>query len=78
MASSWAGVTTAELEALRTQILASLGRGLNAQSYTVGARTLTRASLREQRELLREVCQEIDARTDQTGGVIFVEFGEPS
>jgi hypothetical protein len=77
MPSGFETVPTADLESLRDAIVDGLARSVNAISYQIGGRTLTRASLKEQRELLREVCQELAARTDETGGIGVVEFGEP-
>lgn len=77
MPSGFETVPTADLEALRDAIMDGLTRGVNAISYQIGGRTLTRASLKDQRDLLRDVTQELFARTDQTGGVGVVEFGEP-
>ena len=77
MPSGFETVTTADLESLRDAIVAGLSRGVNAISYQIGGRTLQRASLKEQRDLLRDVTQELFARTDQTGGIGVVEFGEP-
>ena len=78
MASGFETVTTADLEALRDATMASITRGLNAISYQIGGRTLSRAGIKDLRELLRDVTQELAARTDQTGGIGFVEFGEPA
>ena len=78
MPSGFETVTTADLESLRDAIVAGLSRGVNAISYQIGGRTLSRAGIKDLRELLRDVTQELAARTDQTGGIGFVEFGEPA
>jgi hypothetical protein len=76
MASGFETVPVADLEDLRDAIILALGRGLNAISLTIGGRSLQRASIKDMRDLLRDITQEIAARTDQTGGIGFIEFGE--
>lgn len=77
MASGFETVPIADLETLRDNIVLALGRSLNSISYQIGGRTLTRAGLKDLRELLREVTQEIASRSNQDGGIILIEFGEP-
>lgn len=78
MASGFETVPIADLEELRDNIVLSIGRGLNAISYQIGGRTLSRAGIRDLQQLLRDVTQEIASRADQTGGIGFIEFGDPS
>ena len=73
------GVSTTDLETLQTNTLASLNRSLNAEGYGIGSRNLQRASIAALSKLLTEIGEELERRTDTTGGVGFIEIGdEPS
>jgi hypothetical protein len=71
------GLTTAQLETMRTNLLAAYERSLNATSYGIGSRNLTRESAASLLKQLNEVSSELGRRTDQTGGFGLIEFGEP-
>jgi hypothetical protein len=70
-------LTTAQLTTLHADTLAALNRSLNATSYQIGTRQLSRAGIADLARLLSEVSEELANRTDQTGGVGLVEFGAP-
>lgn len=70
-------LTTAELTTLKDNLVANLNRGLSAQSYQIGSRQLTRASLTDTAELLNAVSAELTSRTDDTAGIGIVGFNEP-
>jgi len=73
------GISTTDLETLQTNTLAALNRSLNAEAYGIGSRNLQRASVDKLAKLLSEIGQELEHRTDTTGGIGFVEIGdEPS
>lgn len=71
-------LTDAQLSTLKTNLLASLNAtATTGESYAIGQRSLKRGSLKETAELLSAVNREIRQRADTTGGLIYVEFGEP-
>ena len=70
-------LTTAQLQTLHDDTLASLTRSLNATSYQIGTRQLSRAGIDTLSKLLADVSEELANRTDQSGGVGVVEFGAP-
>lgn len=69
-------LTTAELQTMRTNLLAAHGRALNAEVYNVGARGLSRPSAKSVLEQLEAVSRELARRGDVTGGLISVQFTE--
>lgn len=72
-------LTTAQLETLRDNLLATINRSTNAQSYIAGGgRQLSRMDPEKAFEMLSKVNWELESRTD-TGGDIFIhaDFGEP-
>lgn len=70
-------LTVAQLETLRDNLIAAHARSLNATGYGIGSRNLTRASPESILKQLNDVSREIAARTDLSGGIGLVEFGEP-
>lgn len=70
-------LTTAQLETLRDNLIAAHAKALNATSYGIGSRNLTRASPASILEQLDLVSRELAARSDQTGGIGLVQFVEP-
>lgn len=72
-------LTDAELTTLKTNLLASLNRSTNAQSYTAGGgRMLNRMAPKDVMEWLSAVNREIAARADSTGDpFIIVDFNDP-
>lgn len=71
-------LTDAELTTLKTNLLASLNRSTNAQSYEVGGRKLSRMDPKDTMDLLNAVSREIAARADSSGDpFILAEFGGP-
>ena len=71
------GLTVAQLETLRDNLIAAHARSLNATGYGIGSRNLTRESAASILRQLNEVTTELARRSDQTGGIGLVEFGEP-
>lgn len=71
-------LTIAQLETMRDNLIAAHAKALNAQSYGIGSRNLVRAQASSILEQLDLVTREIASRTDATGGVGLVEFGEPA
>ena len=73
-------LTDAELTQLKTDLLASITRSANAQSYTAGGgRQLTRMDPEKAMKMLSWVNQEIAARADTSGDpLIHVDFEEPA
>lgn len=72
-------LTTTQLEEMRDETRTAYLRSLNATSYGVGARNLTRAQPEQLAKLLSDICAELARRSDDTGGVGSVEIGdEPS
>lgn len=69
--------TTSELETLLSNIDASITRTLNAQSYGIGSRNLTRPSLQQLMELRKHVADELAARSTIGGGNIGVASFAP-
>ncbi len=70
-------LSDAELQAMKTNLLAAHPRTLNAKSYQIGSRSLSRESGESILKQLASVSAEIAARADQTGGTAVAEFGEP-
>ena len=75
--SSFSTLTTAQLETLRDNCLASLNRSTNAQKYSTPGDSLERMSPQDALEILSKVDAELAARTDETGGIGVIEFEEP-
>lgn len=75
---SLASLTTAQLETMRDDLIAAIGRTLNSQSYTAAGESLTRARIPELQALLSSVSEELAARDDTTGGMGLAEFSETS
>lgn len=71
-------LTVAQLETLRDNLISAHARSLNATSYGIGSRNLTRASPESILKQLNEVSEELANRTDLSGGIGIVELGEPS
>jgi BMFP domain-containing protein YqiC len=71
-------LTVAQLETMRDNLISAHAKALNAQSYGIGSRNLTRAQSDSILAQLDLISREIAARTDGTGGVGLVEFGEPA
>ena len=64
------GLTDAELDTLHTEALAALSRGLNATTYSVGPRSLSRASPQQVMNVLAAVKKARRMRSNsQDGGV---------
>ncbi len=70
------GLTTAQLETMRDNLLSAHARSTSSEAYTIGARNLKRASLKDILENLSDVTAELAARADSTGGIGLVEFDE--
>lgn len=71
-------LTTAELSTLKTNLLASINRSTGAQSYSTPGDSLTRMNPKDAMTMLKQVNEELEARTDQTGGIGVIEFEEPT
>jgi hypothetical protein len=69
-------LTSAELTLLRDETLAAYRKAINATSYGIGSRNLTRAQPAQLLQLLSEISHEIAHRSDQTGGIGVVEIGD--
>lgn len=72
-----AGMATSDADLLSRVTDAINGVLVGGQSYTIGARTFTRANLGELRKLRAELEARVRRATDDTGGVTHVEFGDP-
>jgi hypothetical protein len=65
-------LTLAEAQRLRAAYLAALEAIATGQSYTIGTRTLTRASLAEVSKKFAEYDQLVDALTNGSSGSVRV------
>lgn len=73
--SSFYGMTTAQLETLRDNLLASINRSAtSAQGYSGPAESLQRMDPDKAMRILSEVNEELFARQDETGGIGHGEF----
>ena len=70
-------LTVAQLETMRDNLIAAHAKALNATSYGIGSRNLTRAQPDQIFKQLEQVTTELAHRTDRTGGIVFVELVEP-
>lgn len=70
-------LTVAQLETMRDNLIAAHAKSLNATSYGIGSRNLTRAQPEQILKQLDMVTAEIFRRTDRTGGIGVVELGDP-
>ena len=72
-------LTDAELTTLKTNLLGVLnGSALGGESYTIGTRTMKRPNITEAAKILSAVNTEIRLRGDAGGGLILVDFDDPS
>lgn len=72
-------LTSAELSTLKTNLLARInGNATGPQSGSAAGQSFAHMSAKEAMELLSAVNTEIRLRADATGGLIVVEFAEPS
>lgn len=70
-------LTDTELETLKDNLLGSINRSTNAQKYSTPGDSLERMSPREAMDMLKEVNEELFARSDRTGGIGVIEFEDP-
>jgi len=70
-------LTVAQLETMRDNLIAAHAKSLNATSYGIGSRNLTRAQPDQIFKQLEQITTEIARRTDRTGGIVLIELGEP-
>ena len=70
-------LTDAQLSTMQTNLVAAHARSLNSEGYSIGSRSIKRASAKDILAQLNDVSAEISSRADDTGGTGIVEFGEP-
>lgn len=74
--SSLRGLTTAQLETMRDNLLAAHAKALAYESAGADGASLKRTSAAEIMSQLQDVTSELAARDDDSGGLIHVEFHE--
>lgn len=70
-------LTTEELTEMKVALTDAYKKALTAQSYSIGGRSLTRASAESLLKQLEKVCAELANRLVTDAGLILVNFGEP-